>query len=189
MSGGWGGHAVASASGGTRGLSSVKCNPRGAPPRIFAVGVSASAFLCRTMAPQRSEEGVRCGAPGEALSCVARGCHTPRRTGTGCTRPTCPPSPAPVPALAAPLPTSPGLLAILLSHPVAAQVNMPFIGRGDLAPRADGAVDVYVSVYVDRMLKIDDKEYEYEVRLRGGWAGTYMMAGDASGKGAEGVSG
>lgn len=43
---------------------------------------------------------------------------------------------------------------------------MPFLGRGDFAPSKDGEpVDVHVSVFVDRMLKIDDREYEYEVSM------------------------
>jgi hypothetical protein len=41
---------------------------------------------------------------------------------------------------------------------------MPFLGNGDYAPSSKGeAVDVHVSVYIDRMLDVDDKSYTYEV--------------------------
>ena len=38
---------------------------------------------------------------------------------------------------------------------------MPFMGRGDSAPAAP--VDVYVTAYVDRILKVDDRDYEFTV--------------------------
>jgi len=51
-------------------------------------------------------------------------------------------------------------------HPAAAQEPVPFVGHGDFAPSTDGKpVDVHVSVVVDRMLEIDDRAYQYEVRV------------------------
>jgi hypothetical protein len=72
-----------------------------------------------------------------------------------------------------PLPLLPLLLLLAAwppgpgPRPAAAQQPMPFLGNGDFAPPSEGsggAVDVHVSVFVDRMLRIDDREYEFEVR-------------------------
>jgi len=42
------------------------------------------------------------------------------------------------------------------------------LGHGNYAPSAKGeAVDVHVSVFIDRMLNINDRAYEYEVRCDG----------------------
>jgi hypothetical protein len=41
---------------------------------------------------------------------------------------------------------------------------MPFLGNGDFPPSKGGkAVDVHVSVFLDRLLDIDDRTYDYEV--------------------------
>jgi hypothetical protein len=55
---------------------------------------------------------------------------------------------------------------VALAVPAArAQQSMPFLGNGDYGPSEAGeAVEVYVSVFVDRMLNINDRAYEYEVR-------------------------
>jgi hypothetical protein len=36
---------------------------------------------------------------------------------------------------------------------------MPFIGRGDNPPASPA--DVYVTVFVDRVLSVDDRKYEF----------------------------
>ncbi|KAI8468377.1 MAG: hypothetical protein J3K34DRAFT_523004 [Monoraphidium minutum] len=50
------------------------------------------------------------------------------------------------------------------------QEQMPFLGNGDFAPSVSGeAVDVHTSVFIDRMLKIDDKEYEVVLWIYLSW--------------------
>jgi hypothetical protein len=45
-----------------------------------------------------------------------------------------------------------------------AQQPMPFIGNGDSPPAVPG--EVHVTAYLDRLLNVDDKAYEFQVRLR-----------------------
>jgi hypothetical protein len=47
---------------------------------------------------------------------------------------------------------------------VHAQQPMPFIGKGDSPPAVP--VDVHVTAYLDRLLNVDDKAYEFQVRLQ-----------------------
>ncbi|KAI8466229.1 MAG: hypothetical protein J3K34DRAFT_434425, partial [Monoraphidium minutum] len=73
-------------------------------------------------------------------------------------------------AAAAPLALAHALLALLAlgaAPPCAvAQESMPFLGNGDFAPETGGeAVPVHVSVFVDRMILVNDKEYEFEAVL------------------------
>jgi hypothetical protein len=48
-----------------------------------------------------------------------------------------------------------------LPVPAGAQQPMPFQGQGDVPPAAP--VDVHVSTYVDRILAVDDRHYEFTV--------------------------
>lgn len=48
-------------------------------------------------------------------------------------------------------------------------------------------MDVHVSVFVDRMLRIDDREYEFEVRGRGSGAKGWSFADALSAAGAQTV--
>jgi hypothetical protein len=52
----------------------------------------------------------------------------------------------------------PVLLLLLL--PAACQQTMPFPGNGE---EPDEPVTVFVSSYVDRLMEIDDKAYEFQV--------------------------
>lgn len=53
------------------------------------------------------------------------------------------------------------VLLLLLLHPAACQQTMPFPGNGD---EPDEPVTVFVSSYIDRLMEIDDKAYEFQVR-------------------------
>lgn len=53
------------------------------------------------------------------------------------------------------------LYLLLLISPSSAQQLMPFLGRGDTPPSSP--VDVHVSAYLDRILKVDDKDYTFQV--------------------------
>lgn len=44
---------------------------------------------------------------------------------------------------------------------VQAQQQMPFLGRGDSPPASP--VDVHVSAFLDKLLTVDDKKYEFSV--------------------------
>jgi hypothetical protein len=71
-----------------------------------------------------------------------------------------------------------------LLPPAAAQQPMPFMGRGDSAPAAP--VDVYVTAYVDRILKVDDRGYEFTVGaalVREGGRGCKEGGGEGGGGG------
>lgn len=53
------------------------------------------------------------------------------------------------------------LLQLLLLHPAACQQTMPFPGNG---VEPNEPVTVFVSSYIDRLMEIDDKAYEFQVR-------------------------
>jgi len=53
------------------------------------------------------------------------------------------------------------LYLLMMISPSSAQQPMPFLGRGDSPPSAP--VDVHVSAYLDRILKVDDKDYTFQV--------------------------
>jgi hypothetical protein len=53
------------------------------------------------------------------------------------------------------------LLLLLLPSPSAAQQPMPFQGQGDAAPSVP--TEVHVSMFLDRLLGVDDREYEFKV--------------------------
>jgi hypothetical protein len=55
------------------------------------------------------------------------------------------------------------LVCGLLVPTAVAQQPMPFMGRGDNPPASP--VDVYVTAFVDRILSIDDRLYEFTVSL------------------------
>jgi len=61
------------------------------------------------------------------------------------------------------------LLLLLLLPPAAAQQPMPFQGRGDNPPSSP--VDVHVTAYVDRILEVDDRKYEFSVSVLIPWGG------------------
>jgi hypothetical protein len=53
------------------------------------------------------------------------------------------------------------LLLLLLPSPSAAQQPMPFQGQGDDAPAVP--TEVHVSLFLDRLLNVDDRSYEFQV--------------------------
>lgn len=52
------------------------------------------------------------------------------------------------------------LLLLLLTRPGLCQQTMPFPGNGE---EPDQPVTVFVSNYIDRLMYIDDKNYEFQV--------------------------
>lgn len=52
------------------------------------------------------------------------------------------------------------LLQLLLSKPGLCQQTMPFPGNGE---EPDQPITVFASSYIDRLMYIDDKNYEFQV--------------------------